>query len=126
MPVNPYEDEILGRACYADLQSIPGRVDLVDVFRQSDAVLPIAESAIAIGARGLWLQFGIYHPQALALAQQAGLACVADRCTKIEHPDRSVFRVGSAKSFQQAPWQPDKTLRLPHAYHHDAADRRFR
>ena len=72
VPVNPNEDKILGRACYADLQSIPGRVDLVDVFRQSDAVLPIAESAIAIGA------------------QQAGLACVADRCTKIEHRSLSL------------------------------------
>lgn len=85
VPVNPNEDEILGRACYADLESIPGGIDLVDVFRQSDAVLPIAESAIAIGAKGLWLQLGVYHPQALALAQNAGLACVADKCTKIEH-----------------------------------------
>jgi len=90
VPVNPNEDEILGRACYADLQSIPGRVDLVDVFRQSDAVLPIAESAIAIGAKGLWLQLGVYHPRALALAQQAGLACVADKCTKIEHRSLSL------------------------------------
>ena len=85
VPVNPNEDEILGRDCYPDLESIPSNIDLVDVFRQSDAALPIAKSAIAIGARGLWLQLGVYHPQALMVAQQAGLACVANLCTKIEH-----------------------------------------
>ena len=85
VPVNPKEDEILGLPCYPDLESIPGKIDLVDVFRQADAVLPIAESAIAVGAKGLWLQLGVYHPQALALAKNAGLACVADKCTKIEH-----------------------------------------
>ena len=85
VPVNPNEDEILGQACYPDLESIPSKIDLVDVFRQTDAALPIAKSAIAIGARGLWLQLGVYHPQALMLAQQAGLACVADLCTKVEH-----------------------------------------
>lgn len=85
VPVNPNEDEILGRACYPDLESIPSKIDLVDVFRQSDAALPIAKSAIAIGARGLWLQLGVYHPQALMVAQHAGLACVADLCTKVEH-----------------------------------------
>ena len=85
LPVNPKEDEILGLTCYPDLESIPGKIDLVDVFRQSDAVLSIAESAIAIGAKGLWLQLGVYHLHALALAQSAGLTCVADKCTKVEH-----------------------------------------
>ena len=83
--MNPHEQQVLGQQCYADLASIPGGVDLVDVFRQSDAVMSIAQDALAIGAKGLWLQLGVYHPEALALARAAGLACVADLCTKIEH-----------------------------------------
>jgi predicted CoA-binding protein len=83
--VNPQEDVILGLPCYPDLASVPGTIDLVDVFRQSDAVLAIAESAIAVGAKGLWLQLGVFHPTALRLAEDAGLNCVANLCTKIEH-----------------------------------------
>ena len=90
VPVNPNEDEILGQTCYPDLESIPGKIDLVDVFRQSDAVLSIAESAIAIGAKGLWLQLGVYHLRALALARSAGLTCVTDKCTKVEHQTLSL------------------------------------
>jgi predicted CoA-binding protein len=85
IPVNPSESTILGSPCYPDLESIPGPVDLVDVFRQSDAVLPIAQSAVAVGAKGLWLQLGVFHEEALTLARSAGLACVANLCTKIEH-----------------------------------------
>ena len=88
--INPKEDEILGLTCYPDLESIPGKIDLVDVFRQSDAVLSIAESAIAIGAKGLWLQLGVYHLRALALARSAGLTCVTDKCTKVEHQTLSL------------------------------------
>ena len=84
-PVNPEEQEVLGFKCYPDLQAIPVDIDLVDVFRQSDAVLSIARSAVAINAKGLWLQLGVYHAAALSMAQQAGLACVADLCTKVEH-----------------------------------------
>ena len=90
IPVNPQEDVILGLPCYPDLASVPGTIDLVDVFRQSDAVLAIAESAIAVGAKGLWLQLGVFHPTALRLAEDAGLNCVADLCTKIEHARLSV------------------------------------
>lgn len=85
IPVNPQEDVILGLPCYPDLASVPGTIDLVDVFRQSEAVLAVAESAIAVGAKGLWLQLGIFHPAALRLAENAGLTCVANLCTKIEH-----------------------------------------
>ena len=85
IPVNPQEDVILGLPCYPDLASVPGTIDLVDVFRQSEAVLAVAESAIAVGAKGLWLQLGIFHPEALRLAENAGLTCVANLCTKIEH-----------------------------------------
>ncbi len=85
IPVNPQEDVILGLPCYPDLAAVPGTIDLVDVFRQSEAVLAVAESAIAVGAKGLWLQLGIFHPEALRLAEDAGLTCVANLCTKIEH-----------------------------------------
>ena len=59
IPVNPSEESVLGVPCYPDLEAIPGTVDLVNVFRQSNAVLPIAQSAIHIGAKGLWLQLGL-------------------------------------------------------------------
>lgn len=88
IPVNPAEKTILGAPCYASLEEIPGQVDLVDVFRQSEAVLPIARSAIAIGAKGLWLQLGVINAEALLLAEAAGLDCVADLCTKVEHRQR--------------------------------------
>ena len=85
IPVNPQEDVILGLPCFPDLAAVPGPIDLVDVFRQSEAVLAVAESAIAVGAKGLWLQLGIFHPEALRLAEDAGLTCVANLCTKIAH-----------------------------------------
>jgi len=88
IPVNPSETTVLDLVCYPDLEAVPGPVGLVNVFRQPDAVMPIARSAIAIGAKGLWLQLGINHDEALTLAQEAGLACVADLCTKVEHQRR--------------------------------------
>lgn len=90
VPVNPSEQEILGQTCYPNLESIPGGIDFVDVFRRSDEIMPIAQSAVAINAKGLWLQLGIYHPEALEFAQQAGLACIADLCTKVEHRRLSI------------------------------------
>lgn len=89
IPVNPSETTVLDLPCYPNLEAIPGSVDLVNVFRQSDAVMPIAQSAIAIGASGLWLQLGVINSDALTLAQGAGLACVADLCTKVEHQRRN-------------------------------------
>lgn len=89
IPVNPSEKSVFGLPCYPDLETIPGPVDLVNVFRQSNAVMPIAQSAISIGAKGLWLQLGVVNSEALSLAQDAGLACVANLCTKIEHRRRS-------------------------------------
>lgn len=85
VPVNPSASELLGERCYPDLSRIPERVDLVDVFRRSDRVLPIAEQAIAIGARCLWLQLGVVNDEAIRLAAAAGLAVVVDRCLMIEH-----------------------------------------
>jgi predicted CoA-binding protein len=85
IPVNPQYQEVLGQKCYASLRDIPEKVDLVDVFRKSADVLPIAEDAIAIGARVLWQQLGVRNEEAAARARAAGLDIVIDRCVKIEH-----------------------------------------
>jgi predicted CoA-binding protein len=85
VPVNPRYPEILGEKSYARLEDIPFAVDLVDVFRRSEDVLPIAQSAVAIGARCFWQQIGVVNAQADARAQAAGLDTVMDRCVKIEH-----------------------------------------
>lgn len=84
IPVNPGQKEILGQPCYPDLKSIPAKVDMVDVFRNSADVPPIADDAIAIGAKSLWLQLGVIHPEAAEQAAAAGLDVVMDRCPKIE------------------------------------------
>ena len=84
IPVNPGQREILGQPCYATLKDIPVAVDMVDVFRNSADVPPIAADAIAIGAKSLWLQLGVINAEAAAAAAAAGLAVVMDRCPKIE------------------------------------------
>lgn len=85
IPVNPRYTEVLGERCYPDLRSIPGPVDMVDVFRRSKDVLPIAEDAIALGARTLWMQLGVVNEEAADRARAAGLEVVMNRCVKIEH-----------------------------------------
>lgn len=85
VPVNPMYDEVLGQRCYPNLKAIPHPVDMVDVFRKPDEVLPVVEDAIAIGARSLWLQLGVINLEAVARAEAAGLAVVMDRCVKIEY-----------------------------------------
>jgi len=85
IPVNPKYPEILGRKAYASLRDIPVPVDMVDVFRKTGDVLPIAHEAIAIGARTLWQQLGVSNMQADALVRAAGMESVMDRCVKIEH-----------------------------------------
>ena len=85
VPVNPRCTELLGERCYASLADIPHPVDMVDVFRRSEDVLPIARDAVAIGARCLWQQIGVANLDADRLAREAGLASVMDRCVKIEH-----------------------------------------
>jgi len=84
VPVNPKYTEILGEPCYADLHAIPFPVDLVDVFRKPQDCLSIAQGAVDIGARALWLQIGVINPEARQLAAAAGLTVVMDRCVKIE------------------------------------------
>jgi predicted CoA-binding protein len=89
IPVNPRyaasNTKILGETCYATLAEIPLPVDMVDVFRKPEDVLPIAKEAIAIGAKCLWQQLGVSNLEANALARAAGLDSVYNRCVKIEH-----------------------------------------
>ena len=85
IPVNPNYHEILGQKCYPALEEIPDKVDVVDVFQRPEVTPPIARSAVAVGAKVLWLQLGVVNEEAAAIAQQDGLAVVMDRCMKIEH-----------------------------------------
>jgi hypothetical protein len=85
IPVNPKADRIVGEKAYADLASIPEPVDLVEVFRPSADCLAVAEQAVAIKAKALWLQLRIVNLDAAELAAKAGLAVVMDRCVKMEH-----------------------------------------
>jgi len=89
VPVNPRYaangGEVLGETCYASLADIPHPIDMVDVFRRTDDVLPIARQAVEIGAKCLWQQIGVKNLEADALVRTAGLDAVMDRCVKIEH-----------------------------------------
>jgi predicted CoA-binding protein len=85
VPVNPRETEILGETSYPSLTDVPVQIDVVDVFRQPDAVPAIAEEAVAVGAGALWLQFGVISPEGAEIARRGGLGVVMDRCLKIEH-----------------------------------------
>jgi len=84
-PVNPRESEILGRRSYPSLLDVPGPIEIVDIFREPEAVPAIVEEAIARNAKVIWMQLGVIHEQAAARAREAGLEVVMDRCVKIEH-----------------------------------------
>lgn len=88
IPVHPQATEILGEKVYARLEDIPEAVDIVDVFRKPDDTPPVAESAVRIGAKVLWLQLGIANEVAASIALAGGLKVVQDRCIKIEHAER--------------------------------------
>tara|TARA_B100001113_G_scaffold262220_1_gene217154 strand:+ start:2567 stop:2980 length:414 start_codon:yes stop_codon:yes gene_type:complete len=85
-PINPNEAgmNILGQYCYADLSSLTESIDMVEVFRRSEAVFDIAKDAISIGAKVLWTQLGVVHEEAAQMAQKAGLKVVMNKCPKIE------------------------------------------
>ena len=85
VPVNPKEREILGEPAYPSLRDIPFPVDVVNVFRRPAAVPEIAREAVAIGAKALWLQFGVISDEGARIAADGGLAVVMDRCMKVEH-----------------------------------------
>jgi uncharacterized protein len=84
IPVNPNADTILGQKSYASLKDIPVQVDIVNVFRRSEHTPPVAEEAVAIGAKTLWLQLGIASEEAADIAVQGGLQVIMDRCIKVE------------------------------------------
>src|SRR5580658_2298278 len=88
IPVNPHETEVLGEKSYARLEDVPERVDLVNVFRRSEFVPEIVESAIRIGARGVWMQEGVIHSEAAERARRAGLFVIMDSCILKEHIKR--------------------------------------
>jgi len=85
IPVNPRESEILGMKCYPSLAAIPHSIDVVNIFREPSAVPPIATESVSIGAKYLWLQFGVISPEGVSIATEGGMKCVVDRCIKIEH-----------------------------------------
>ena len=85
IPVNPKLKEVLGEPCYPDLKSIPVHIDIVDIFRSTDAIPGIVDEAIAVGAGSVWMQLGLIHDEAADKARKAGLQVVMNRCTKIEH-----------------------------------------
>jgi predicted CoA-binding protein len=85
IPVNPRYSEILGEKCYKSLLDIEEKVDIVDCFRRSDDILPIATDAIKIKAKVLWMQLSVFNEDAANLSRNAGLKVVQDRCVKIEH-----------------------------------------
>ena len=104
IPVNPglaqKGEKVLGETPYADLEAAAkglkeageAPIDMVDVFRKSEDVPPVADQAIAIGAKTLWLQLSIHHPEAEQKAAAAGLNVVSNKCTKIEHARRGIVR----------------------------------
>ena len=89
VPVNPAYQEVLGQKCYASLREAAEKcafkIDMVDCFRKTGKILPLAEDAIAIGAKTLWQQLGVTNEEAARKAEAAGLDSVMDRCVKIEH-----------------------------------------
>ncbi len=85
IPINPTADEILGKKCFHSLLDVKTPVDVVDVFRPSDQVMPVIEEAIKLKPRVIWLQEGIHNPEAESLAKKAGIDVVFNRCMLAEH-----------------------------------------
>jgi predicted CoA-binding protein len=85
IPVNPNESEVLGEKTYRSIEDVPEHIDIVDIFRRSEFVGPIVESAIRVGANAVWMQEGVVHQEAAQKARYAGLAVVMDRCILKEH-----------------------------------------
>lgn len=88
LPVNPHESEVLGEKSYARLEDIPEKIDIVDIFRRSEYVPAIVESAIPIGPRAIWMQEGVIHHAAAEQARRAGIPVVMDACILKEHIKR--------------------------------------
>lgn len=87
VPVNPGQDEILGEPCFADLSSIGQSIDIIDIFRKSENVLPIVEEALTLTPlpKAIWMQLEVINEEAAQRAEEAGVQVIMDKCTKIEH-----------------------------------------
>jgi uncharacterized protein len=85
VPVNPTAEEILGEKSYPDLESVPEKIDVVQVFRRPEDVPPIVDSAIKVGAKVVWMQEGIVNEEAAQKAREAGLQVVMDACMRATH-----------------------------------------
>lgn len=85
IPVNPHAQEILGKTSYPNLSSIPEAVEVVNIFRSSEEVMPIVDEAIRIGAKAVWMQEGVINEEAAYKARDAGLVVVMDKCMRKEH-----------------------------------------
>ena len=95
VPVNPNEKTVLGEQAYPSLEAVPGPIDIVDVFRRPEYTVPIAEAAVRVGAKALWLQQGISNEEAAAVARAGGLTVIMDECIGVMH---SVLRIPPKKS----------------------------
>lgn len=85
IPVNPKYKEVLGETCYPTLQEVPAHIDLVDIFRNMEAIPGVVDDAIAAGADCVWMQLGLCHHEAAAKARDAGMKVVMNKCAKVEH-----------------------------------------
>jgi len=85
IPINPNTDEILGKKCYGSVSDVDGDIDIIDVFRPSELVLPVIEDAIKKNPKVIWLQEGIHNPQAEEMARKKGIKIVFNRCMLAEH-----------------------------------------
>jgi predicted CoA-binding protein len=84
-PVNPRYQDIHGMKCYPDLRAVPGPIDIVDIFRNPEEVLPTIDEAIEVKAKAVWMQLGVVNTAAASKAESAGLKVVMDRCIAVEH-----------------------------------------
>jgi len=89
IPVNPQETEVLGEKCYARLEDVPEKIDIVDIFRKSADVPPVVDAAIAVGAKVVWMQLAIENAEAAEKARAAGLLVIEDACIYVEHRRRA-------------------------------------
>jgi predicted CoA-binding protein len=85
IPVNPAYSEVLGEKSYPDLESVPGKIDIVDVFRKRDVVPAVAEAAVRIGVGAIWFQQGVINEEAADFAARAGMTVIMDLCIYMEH-----------------------------------------
>ena len=94
IPVNPNESSVLGEKCYARLEDIPEKIDIVDIFRRSALVPEVVEAAIQIGARAIWMQEGVAHLEAAERARRAGLFVITNTCIFKEHVRNAIPKKG--------------------------------